>query len=199
MWNKKANRAEEGYGNYNNVGGTRDNSGFTLWEVLLALVLAGIMLSLALRLMTEQWRISRELKAQLEVQYAVLVAGQEVSKAIRSADTVEWAAPAVLRVLPWPDSETPTVDSYYVADKDRDGVSDLYREHLKVPNPMASYITVFNCTEVEPGLWQVSIKARIGTQEATWEGKVRQHTHSVSVMANDMSTGILLCWSWFYL
>jgi len=171
--------------------------GFTLWEVLLALVLTGIVLSLTLRLISAEWRVSREVKNQLEVQYASLVAGQAVTSAIRSAQTVEWAAPAVLRILPWPESGTFTTDLYYVADKDRDGIADLYREHLNVPGPLASYITGFSCTEVEPGLWQVFIQAQIGTQQATWQGKVRQRTYIVTL--NEQRMGTRLFWSWFCL
>lgn len=170
-------------------------SGFTLWEVLLALALSGLLLSLSLRLINEQWRIGRELKAQLEVQYAVLVAGQEVSKAIQSAYSVEWVSPGTLRVSPWTETGSGTLDLYYLADKDRDGISDLYREHLNVPNPIVSHVTGFSCMEVEPGLWQISLQARLGTEQAVWQNKVRQRTYQEA--GSSASGGILLSWSWF--
>lgn len=151
--------------------------GFTLLEVLLALLISGIFLSLALRLFLDQWRGARALKERSEIQYALVTAGRTVSDAIRSAQTVQWASPGVLHILPWPDGGTFTTDLYYIDDKDRDEIKDIYWEHLNVANPVASRITGFTCTEVEPGLWQVFLKAVSGQQTATWEGLIRQRTY----------------------
>jgi len=153
------------------------SGGFTLLEVVLALVIWGIMLSLGLRLITEQWRGAREIKERLEAQYAVMTAGKTVADAVRSAQSIQWVSPGVLKVLPWPDSGTLTTDLYYIADKDYDGVKDLYCEHLNVANPVASRITTWACREVEPGLWEIFLQATVGKEQVGWRGIVRQRTY----------------------
>lgn len=188
-----------------NRGQGRDKGkGFTLLEVMLALVIFGIILTVALQLTIGEWRGAKSLKGRLEVQYSVLTAGKTVSDAIRSAQSVQWAAPAVLKVLPWPDEGTTevTTDLYYVDDKDRDGVKDLYCEHRKVPNPVASRITFWQATEVEPGLWEIMIKAGSGEQEAVWRGMIRQRTYSAAVAGEKENSKMVLrhslsyyCWS----
>ena len=148
--------------------------GFTLLEVLLALLISSILLSLCLRLLTDQWRGAQEIKDRLEIQYALLTSGETVSNAIRSAQTIQWTNPGVLKILPWPDTGYYTYDLYYIADKEHDGIPDLYCEHQNVPNPVASRITALICTEVEPGLWQVTVQASLNRQQATWQSLIRQ-------------------------
>ncbi|MGI6118967.1 MAG: prepilin-type N-terminal cleavage/methylation domain-containing protein [Desulfosporosinus sp.] len=157
--------------------------GFTLLEVLLALLITGILLMTSMRLLTDQWRGARALKNQLEAHYSVLTAGKTVSDAIRMAQTAEWvndAGKLKLKILPMPadSNPIPTFDSYFLDDKDGDGTQDLYWEHLKVPQPLASYIVQWQCTEVEPGLWEVFLEASVNGQRAVWHGTVLRRTYT---------------------
>nr|WP_291351123.1 prepilin-type cleavage/methylation domain-containing protein [Desulfosporosinus sp.] len=146
-------------------------------EVLFALLISGIFLMIAMRLLTDQWRGSRALKDHLEAHYAVMTAGKTVSDAVRMAETVNWTMESrVLRVLPLPDdvNPLPTLDSYFIDDLDRDGKRDLYWKHLGVSQPVASYVTGWNCVEVEPGLWEIVLKADADGQIVTWQCLIRQ-------------------------
>jgi len=163
--------------------------GLTLLEVLLALLISGIFLMIGMRFFTDQWRGARTLKNHLEAHYAVRTAGRTVSDAIRMAKTVEWVEDtAVLKVLPMPDEANliPTLDSYFIDDLDRDGTKDLYWKHLLVSQPLASYIIRWKCVEVEPGLWDVLLDARLEGQSVTWRGVVRRRTYS---LVSSVSTG----------
>lgn len=156
-------------------------SGYTLLEVLFALFLASILLMTALRLLTDQWRGARTLKNHLEAHYAVMTAGKTVSDAIRMAKTVEWVENTeILKVLPMPDESNPApkLDYYLVDDLDRDGTKDLYWKHLAISEPIASYITRWDCVEVEPGLWDIFLEASVDGQNVTWRGVVRRRTYS---------------------
>lgn len=155
--------------------------GFTLLEVLFALLISGIFLMTALRFLTDQWRGAHTLKNHLEAHYAVMTAGKTVSDEIRRAKTVEWVKDtAVLKVLPMPDEANlvPTLDSYFIDDLDRDGTKDLYWKHLSVAQPVASYISRWECKEGEPGLWDVFLEANVDGQIVTWRGVVRRRTYS---------------------
>jgi len=157
------------------------DGGFTLLEVLFALAISGILLMTSMRLMTDQWRGARALKNHLEAHYSVMTTGKTVSDAIRMAKTVEWVQdPGVLRILPMPDAANlaPTLDSYYMDDSNRDGIIDLYWKHSKVSQPLASYISKWQCTEVEPGLWEVLLEATVEGQNSTWRGVNRRRTYS---------------------
>ncbi|HVJ48893.1 type II secretion system protein [Desulfitobacterium sp.] len=148
--------------------------GFSLTEVLVALVVIGIILTFSLRLFTEQWRLTREVKDQMEAHFAVLNAGRTVLDDIRAAQTVDWDNNGVLRILPW--TQGASHDFYYIADKDYDGVKDLYLEHKGVPNPVTSRIISWKCTKGEAGLWTVTLQAQVGQQTVNWTGKSRQRT-----------------------
>jgi prepilin-type N-terminal cleavage/methylation domain-containing protein len=150
--------------------------GFTLMEVLVALLISCSILILSLRLLTDQWRRSQEMKAWQEIQYALLIAGETVSNAVRSAQTVECTVPGVLKILPWPVAGYTKADVFYIDDKDHDGITDLYCEHLNVPNPVASRITNLQCTEVEPDLWQITFQAKMNQQQAVWQSLIRRRT-----------------------
>jgi len=146
-------------------------------EVLFALLISGIFLMIAMRLLTDQWRGSRALKDHLEAHYAVMTAGKTVSDAVRMSETVNWTMESrVLKVLPLPDdvNPLPTLDSYFIDDLDRDGKRDLYWKHLGVSQPVASYVTGWNCVEVEPGLWEIVLKADADGQIVTWQCLIRQ-------------------------
>lgn len=155
--------------------------GLTLLEVLLALLISGIFLMMTLRLLTNQWRAARSLKSNLEAHYAVMTSGKTVSDAIRMAQTIEWVKDiGVLKVLPMPDetNPVPALDSYFLEDLDGNGIKDLYWKHLDVSQPVASYLTRWECVEVEPGLWEVFLEANVDGQIVTWKGEVRRRTYS---------------------
>lgn len=163
--------------------------GFTLLEVLLALVISGILLMTSMRLMTDQWRGARALKNHLEAHYSVMTAGNTVANAIRMAKTVEWMKDfGVLKVLPMPNDAypVPTQDSYYIDDADKDGIIDIYWKHIGSPQPLASYISKWECTEVEPGLWEVFLEASVDGQIVTWRSITRQRVPSA---VSHVSTG----------
>jgi prepilin-type N-terminal cleavage/methylation domain-containing protein len=155
--------------------------GFTLLEVLSALLITGIFLLSALSLFEEQWKGARILKGQLEAHYAVMSAGKTISDEIRRAKKVEWVNETCeLEVLPMPDEANPipTQDSYFIADLDRDGTKDFYWRHLGVSQPIASYLTSWESREVEPGLWDVSLKAIANGQKAMWRLVIRQRAYT---------------------
>ena len=166
MWNRGMGYSEDG---------------LTLLEILFALIISAIILMTALRLFTDQWRGTRNLKNHLEAHYAVMTSGKTVSDAIRMANTVEWMNnTAVLVVLPMPDevNPVPTLDSYFIDDLDQDGTKDLYWKHLGVSQPLASNIVTWECVEVEPGLWEIILKASVDGQSVTWRGSIRRRTYS---------------------
>jgi len=164
--------------------------GFTLLEVLFALLISGIILVIALRFLTDQWRGARALKNHLEAHYAVMTAGKTVTDEIRKAQIVEWVKdPGVLEVLPMPIEVPPLeidFDKYFIDDADHDGTKDLYWKHLGISQPLASYISGWQCTEVEPGLWNVSLEANVNGQIVTWRSVIRQRAHS---SVSPVSTG----------
>ena len=183
-----------------NRGGLCSDRGRTLLEVLFALLISGILLVTALRFLTDQWRGASALKNHLEAHYAVMTAGKTVEDEIRKAQTVEWVKdPGVLKVLPMPEDANPlpTLDSYFVNDLDHDGTKDLYWKHLGSSEPMASFMTKWECTEVEPGLWNVFLEASADGQTVNWRSVIRQRVHSP---VSPVSTGqrvMLACLSLF--
>jgi len=154
--------------------------GFTLLEVLFALLISGILLVISMGLMMDQWRGAHALKDHLEGHYSVMTTGKTVSDVIRMAKTVEWDKnTAVLKVLPMPDEANliPTLDSYFIDDLDWDGIKDLYWKHQGVSQPLASYITRWDCVEVKPGLWDVLLEANADGEIVTWRTVIRQRAH----------------------
>ncbi|MHB8124041.1 MAG: PulJ/GspJ family protein [Desulfitobacteriaceae bacterium] len=157
-----------------------ETQGFTLLEVLFALLISCSLLIVSLRLLTDQWRGSKEIKDRQEIQYALLTAGETVSTAIRSAQTIQSTKPGVLEILPWSETGIIKPDVYYVDDKEHDGITDLYRDRYSYPKyypyPVVSRITALQCTEVEPDLWQITFQAKMNRQQATWQGLIRRRT-----------------------
>lgn len=149
------------------------NHGFTLLEVLAALLISGVFLGAILGLFTEQWRSQQVMKDKMEAHYAAMVAGRLVSDAIRGAEYVQWTYKGnkwVLEVTPWGESYT---DEYYIEDKHRRGVKDFYREHKNTPNPFVTGIEDWECVEGEAGLWTISIVGKVGEQEVTYVTKIK--------------------------
>lgn len=147
--------------------------GFSLLEVLLCLVVSGVMAGLILKLYAEQYRLSSEVLVRAELRYSLLKAGQVLTKAVREGDSVEWVNDSVL-VVRHRQSGQPVTDYFYLADKDFDGIIDLYRERLGVPNPVAGRLSAMSCCQVGNGLWEIRLSAVQGNTVVLWEKKVRQ-------------------------
>jgi prepilin-type N-terminal cleavage/methylation domain-containing protein len=175
MW-IKSEKTSESEGQMKSANKFSVSRGFTLLEVLAALVISCSILTLALGLLSDQWRGSREIKDRQEIEYALLNAGETVSVAVRTAQAVRCIAPGVLAITPWPEAGYTQADLYYIDDKDHNGITDLYCEHLNVPNPVTSRITALICTEVEPDLWQITFQAEMNHQQAMWQSLIRRRT-----------------------
>ncbi|NMA69981.1 MAG: type II secretion system protein [Desulfitobacterium sp.] len=149
------------------------NEGFTLLEVIVALLIIGVFFGVILGLFTEQWRSHRVMKDKMEAHYAAMIAGRMVSDAIRGAEHVQW----VLKGNKWILEITPSgenfTDEYYIEDKHRSGVKDFYREHLRTPNPYVTGIENWECIEGEAGLWTISVVAKAGEQEVSYVTKIK--------------------------
>ena len=157
----------------------RVDGGFTLLETLAALLISGIFLSFSLHLFTGLWRGQLEEKRHLEVQYSVMNSGRFVADAIRCAERVEFSE-GVLTVVSWDELHGSLgTDRYYIADKDWDGIKDLYREHYGEPDPVASRISGFACREVAARVWKVELTARWGEEEALWSTLVYRRTDTI--------------------
>lgn len=148
------------------------DSGFTLTEVILALLITGILLAVSLRFFSEQWRSGQALRERMEAHYAVMNAGRTVLDAIREAESVQWAPTGTLTVSPG--GQVSYSDQYYIADKDYDGVKDLYRFHKGAHNPVVSGIIDWTCSKGDSGLWTITLKGKIGSQTVEWQGFIRQ-------------------------
>lgn len=151
--------------------------GLTLIEVLFALLITGIFLTLAMALFVDQWRGARVLKDGLEAHYSVMTAGKTLADAVRMSQQVTWEERGRrLTVLPLPEeaASEPTRDSYFLGDLDGDGQNDLYWRHAEVSQPVASHLLSWECREVEPGLWKIVLQAKVGGQKAAWQTFVRR-------------------------
>ncbi len=171
MWSRVSSGRQAG----TNLQATRAQQGFTLWEILMTLVISGVLLAATLPILTGVWRGNLEDKRRLELQYSLLAAGRTVADAIRTAKTVERLSTGKIKVVYWDNNGRLTTDYYYVDDRDYDGIKDLYREHV-VPSPVASWISSFVCDEVDPGLWQIKLEATWGGQTRLWQVMVKQRT-----------------------
>lgn len=152
-------------------------AGFTLTEVVLALLITGILLSVSLRFFTEQWRSGQAVRERMEVNYAVMNAGRMVLDAIREAESVQWNPTGVLTVSSGGGASYS--DQYYISDKDYDGIKDLYRFHKGAHNPIVSGVIDWTCSKGESGLWTITLKGKIGNQTTEWQGSVRQRATQI--------------------
>lgn len=160
-------------------------SGNTLLEVLAALAVFTLIVAAGSRLLPRVWQSAGALQERCELQYALVKGGQTVAKAIRAAQAVEWQE-KTLSVLPGPVNKEQVIgksaeNRFYIADKDHNGEPDLYREHLGVPNPVATGIVALECDEVGPGLWHVLLVAGKDGVSLKWETFVRQRVKTVDL------------------
>ncbi|HHV63646.1 MAG TPA: prepilin-type cleavage/methylation domain-containing protein [Peptococcaceae bacterium] len=146
--------------------------GLTLLEVLLSLVLTGVIAGIVLLFFINHYQLANELKLKSEREYALLRAGQVLASAVQGAERITWNN-GVLTVS-YRQEEQMIEDKYYLADKDWNGILDLYREHLTVPNPVASGLNAFNCFELQKGLWRISLQAGEGKEAVYWERIIKQ-------------------------
>ncbi|AFV01451.1 hypothetical protein UNSWDHB_2139 [Dehalobacter sp. UNSWDHB] len=154
----------------------QNDKGFTLLEVLVSLVITGIIAAMVFQLYISQYRMAKGLMADADLSFAAVRAGQVLTAAVSTAESVAWAG-KVLRINCLEDGKIIT-DSYYLADKDFNGVLDLYREHLGVPIPVVSRICEFHCTGVREGLWQISLTAAQAERAVYWQRTVRVRSSS---------------------
>lgn len=139
------------------------NRGFTLLEILLALVIIGIMTGMLLHFYIQEYRASLDLEKKAELQFALLRANQVLELAVRTAGAINFSADEGLAVTPVSvHNPGAGCDFFFVADKDGDGKNDLYRKHLGITNPVVTGITSIDCREIKPGLWQLTIEAAEG-------------------------------------
>lgn len=139
------------------------SDGFTLIEVVASLLIISVMASLGLSIYMGKYRSFFETKKELEQGYALYRGLQAISEAIRSAENIEWLEIGVLIIYQM-DEDTPAgnagqvmPDKFYIDDKDHDGKTDLYKEHLGVPSPIATGLGQIRCKEESPGLWEVKL------------------------------------------
>ncbi|NLM22059.1 MAG: prepilin-type N-terminal cleavage/methylation domain-containing protein [Peptococcaceae bacterium] len=148
------------------------DKGLTLLEILLSLVILGIIAGIVLQFFVSQYRFVDNVAAGSELNYSLLRAGEVLTSTVNVSEKVVWRDNTL--IVTYKMTQNKYTDSYYLADKDFDGKLDLYREHLGVPNPIASGMINFNCREVSPGLWAIKLEACYGEQNAEWERYVRQ-------------------------
>ncbi|RNC29287.1 MAG: hypothetical protein AWM53_00640 [Candidatus Dichloromethanomonas elyunquensis] len=144
----------------------------TLLEILLSLVITGIIVPIILALYINQSRVIKDIAYKEEMDFTLLRAGQVLTSAVQDGEKVEWTGQKLM-VSHQQDGRM-IVDIFYLADKDLDGILDLYRERLNVPNPVASGLKEFTCVEIGEGLWKINLRANQQGKEVSWERKVRQ-------------------------
>ncbi len=144
--------------------------GFTLIEVLAALVLMGLVVSIAAQTLTLQTRIFARGNSQIETQQSARAAAGLLDREIRQAKTVALTGPGILKVTR---SNNQSV-YFYVADKDYNGVKDLYQETDGVPNPVASYVEQVDFADMGAGRWDVVITARQNGVENQWKLTIKR-------------------------
>ncbi|UWG95733.1 type II secretion system GspH family protein [Dehalobacter sp. DCM] len=150
----------------------KNESGLTLLEVLVSLVMAGIIAAVILKLFISQYRTAKDILFRSDMTFSLIRAGQIMAAAVASADSILWTGGKL--IITDTEAGMKVTDSYYIADKDNNGVPDLYREHGNVPTPVASGVTQLDCRMSRNHLWEISITAGVGESAQCWQRKVRQ-------------------------
>ena len=152
---------------------TNKEKGITLMEILLGLVIAGIMISMILRLYLDQYGLTTEVMSKSESRFAVFRGAQVITSALTKAEKADWINGNALQVV-YSQGDELIMDYFYLEDKDADGRMDLYRKHRGVSNPVVTGITDMNLKECSDGLWEIRLVAGQRGQISIWQGKVRQ-------------------------
>ncbi len=151
----------------------KSERGFTLAEVLAALAIMGMVISLAAQTMIWESRINTRGQMQIETHQAVRASMTVIEREIRQAKSVSLLSPGKLHITR---SNNQTV-YLYVDDKDFNGIRDLYMETDGIPNPVASYVEEVDFLQQAPGKWEVLIVARQGGVENRWQLTVKQRVN----------------------
>ncbi|ADY56226.1 hypothetical protein Sgly_1930 [Syntrophobotulus glycolicus DSM 8271] len=140
----------------------QSDKGLTLIEVITSLLIISILASLALGIYIGKYKAFFELKNGLEKKYALFRGAQVIKESIRTAEKIEWSERGVLKI--YQADQNPSIpidqvipDKFYIDDKDHDGRTDLYKEHLGVSNPVATGLGRIACKEVGLELWEVRL------------------------------------------
>ena len=134
----------------------KEESGFTLVEVLSALVIMCLVVSVALQLLAWQAIVTSRAQANIETDQGLRIASMVIEKEIRLAKSTSLASEGNLLVVRTNNQRV----KLYVADKDYNGILDLYQETDGVPTPVASCVEKVDYVEAGPGRWDVSMIAR---------------------------------------
>ncbi|HEX3014936.1 MAG TPA: prepilin-type N-terminal cleavage/methylation domain-containing protein [Desulfobacteria bacterium] len=144
---------------------TGKQKGFTLVEVLAAMTIMLIVVGSAVQMLGWQTRLMTQTRRQVDTLQSVRAAGTLIEREIRAAKSVSAPNPGTLQIVQNDDE----IVYFYVADKDYNGVKDVYRETKNVPAPIASFIDNVNFSQVSAGEWEVTIFANENGVENTWQ------------------------------
>ncbi|MDA8441201.1 MAG: type II secretion system protein [Peptococcaceae bacterium] len=143
----------------------RREGGFSLVEVLAAIAIFGLVLNLAAQTMLWHERTAVREYQQLETQQALRVAAMLLEREVRLAKAVAIDTSGVLTVTTPNNKQV----KYYVADKDYNGIKDLYAETNGIPSPVASYIDTAQFIALRQNVWQINLKATDGEVSDAWK------------------------------
>lgn len=146
--------------------------GFTLIEMLSALVIMGIVFSMAVQVMSTQSRVYAGDVRRVETEQAARTAMNFIEREIRQAKAVTSLQPGVLLITRNNNDQI----KFFVADKDYNGIKDLYLQKNGTSNPVVSYIEDVSFHEQQRGTWQVVVSARQGEVVDKWQLIIRQRS-----------------------
>lgn len=151
----------------------RDEAGFTLIEVLAALAIMGIVVTLAVDALGWQTKLTKQYQARIETQQALRASMLVVEKEIRQAKSLNLLNQGEISIV----RSNNQVVKFYVADKDFNGIKDLYMETDSIPNPVASNIEELAFNDKGLGKWEIHMVARQGGVEQKWVLTIRQRVY----------------------
>jgi prepilin-type N-terminal cleavage/methylation domain-containing protein len=137
-------------------------AGFTLVEVLAALVIMGMALSLAGNTLIWQLKLSKKGSEKIETQQALKTAMLYIEREIRTAKSVSLQSQGSIKII----RNTGQTLMFYVDDKDNNGMQDIYQQIDGTPTPLVSYVIEVRFAEQSPGCWEIFLKAKQGEGES---------------------------------
>lgn len=153
--------------------GIRKEKGFTLIEVLAALLIMGLVVGTAAQTLTWQAKIAAQGNREIETHHASRTAMSFMEREVRQARVVTLHKPGVLKII----RHNNQMVYFYVADKDGNGIKDLYLETDGVPNPVVSFVEEVSFVEKSRGEWEISVTARQDGVENSWTVTVKQRAN----------------------